>query len=219
MIRLFCGYDEREAAGFHAFVQSVIETASEPVSIIPLTGQQRDGTNAFTYVRFLVPYLCDFEGYAIFADGADMLMRDDIAKLWRLRVVTMPVQVVKHDYQTKHKRKYVGTEMEASNNDYPRKNWSSVIVYDCGHEANRVLTPEYVAKHDGAHLHRFGWLTDEQIGELPKDWNWLADEYGENQNAKLIHWTAGIPGFYQYRHAPHSDEWRLAVRNAQRGID
>ena len=218
MIRLFCGYDEREAAGFHAFVQSVIETASEPVSIIPLTGQQRDGTNAFTYARFLVPYMCDFEGYAIFADGADMLVRADIAEVWRNQW-QYAVSVVKHDYKTAHAKKYIGTEMESENADYPRKNWSSVILWNCWHPNNSVLTPEYVAKHDGAHLHRFGWLADEQIGALPIEWNWLADEFGENDKAKLLHWTCGQPGFYQYRHAPHADEWRRAVRRAQRGIE
>jgi hypothetical protein len=96
-----------------------------------------------------------------------------------------------------------------------------VILWDCEHYLNRVLTPQYVAEHDGAHLHRFGWIPDEQqdqIGELSAKWNWLCDEYGANTSAKLLHWTNGIPGFYAYRDSPHSEEWRAAVRRMQRGL-
>lgn len=218
MIRLFCGYDPREAIGFHAFCESVIEHTSVPVSIIPVKGEQRDGTNAFTYQRFLVPHICGFQGFAIFADASDMLLRHDLAELWEQRESWYAMKVVKHDYKTRNPRKYVGTEMEAANEDYPRKNWSSVILWDCSHYMNRCLTPEYVAKSTGAHLHRFEWLPEERIGELPKVWGWMPDEYGENQSAKLLHWTAGIPGFYHYRAAPHSEEWQRAVRKAVRGM-
>jgi hypothetical protein len=217
LIRVFAGYDAREAVGWHAFQQSLIEKTSEPVSLTAIGGGQRDGSNAFTYSRFLVPYLCDFQGFALWVDGSDMLLRADLAELWATRCTWNAVSVVKHEYLTKHPRKYVGTELETDNVDYERKNWSSVILWDCGHYMNRCLTPEYVAKHDGAHLHRFAWLPDERIGVLPTQWNWLADEFGENENAKLLHWTAGIPGFYHYRDAPHADEWRDAVRASTRG--
>lgn len=220
MIRIFTGFDAREAAGWHAFAQSVIEKTSGAVSITPLGGSegQRDGTNAFAYSRFLVPYFCEFRGFALWVDGADMLMRGDLAELWAQRCAWNAVSVVKHAYETKHARKYVGTEMESENADYPRKNWSSVMLWDCGHYLNRCLTPEYVAQHDGAHLHRLAWLPDERIGELEPEWNWLADEYGENEQAKLLHWTAGMPGFYHYRDAPHAQEWRAAVRAGSRGL-
>jgi hypothetical protein len=222
LIRLFCGYDAREAVGFHAFVQSVVEHSSEPVAITPIySGERRDGTNAFTYSRFLVPWMCGFEGFALWVDGADMLAAGDLADLWAEREGWYAAKVVKHDYVPKSDRKYVGTEMEAPNEAYPRKQWSSVILWDCEHYLNRVLTPQYVAEHDGAHLHRFGWIPDEQqdqIGELSVKWNWLCDEYGANTSAKLLHWTNGIPGFYAYRDSPHSEEWRAAVRRMQRGL-
>lgn len=207
-IPLFTGYDPREAIGWHVFAQSVINR-KELVSLIPLQGQQRDGTNAFTYERFLVPYYCGFQGWAIFADGADMLLRADLSELWALKDKDTynAVRVVKHDYQTRHPRKYVGTEMEAHNGDYPRKNWSSLILWNCGHFRNRCLTPDFVASKAGSFLHRFEWLDDDRIGELPKEWNWLADEYGGNQLSKINHWTAGIPGFEQYKFAPMADEW------------
>lgn len=222
LIRLFAGYDAREAVGYHAFVQSVLDGTSETVSLTALggVGPERDGSNAFTYSRFLVPWLCRFSGMAIFVDGADMLCRGDLAELWALRDPFAAVQVVQHSYQTRHPRKYVGTEMEAENRDYPCKNWSSVVIWNCAHMRNRRLTPEYVAEQSGEYLHRFEWLHDEPdlIGELPIEWNWLADEYGASTTAKLLHWTAGVPGFYAYKDAPHADEWRAAVRKVQRGL-
>src|SRR4051812_11810334 len=110
MIRIFAGFDQRESVGFHAFVQSVIKNTRNPVAITPIgSTDHRDGTNAFIYTRFLVPQLCDYQGYAIFADGADMLALGDFAELWAMRSGWHAVQVVKHDYKTKHPRKYVGT--------------------------------------------------------------------------------------------------------------
>jgi hypothetical protein len=217
MIRLFCGFDPREAIGWHAFTQSVIENCKEPLAIIPILGDQHDGSNSFTYSRFLVPELCDFSGFAIFADGADMLALGDFAELWAMRDSRKAVQVVKHDYKTKHPRKYVGTELECKNEDYPRKNWSSLILWNCAYWAH-FRNREKLGGSDGKFLHRFEWLKDEEIGELPKVWNWLADEYGENQDAKILHWTSGIPGFYHYKNAPQANEWRGVVRNVTRGL-
>lgn len=218
MIRLFTGFDQREAVGWHAFAQSLIERASEPVQLIPMAqAAQRDGSNAFTYSRFLIPSLCDFSGWAIFVDGADMLLQADIAELWRLRDPRYAVQVVKHDYRTKYRRKYIGTVMECENRDYPRKNWSSVILWNCGHIRNFFLSPQNVADSTGADLHRFSWLADDEIGELPRAWNWLADEYGGNTAAKLLHFTAGIPAIFAHQHVPHAQDWFLTVSRACSG--
>ena len=142
MIRVFAGYDPREAAGFHVFCQTLIENSSAPISITPVMGKQRDGTNAFTYSRFMTPFECEFKGWAIFMDASDMLVRGDIAQLLPSPQLGCAVHVVKHDYKTLHPVKYLGTDMEAPNYDYPRKNWSSVILWDCGHYANQVLTPQ-----------------------------------------------------------------------------
>lgn len=216
MLRLFCGFDPREAVGLHTFIESVLAHASEPVSITPLNGKT-DGTNAFTLARFLVPSLCRFEGFAIWADGSDMLFRTDIAKLADVYDPSFACQVVKHDYTPKSDRKYIGTEMEAPNEAYPRKNWSSLILWNCAHHANRTLSKSFVASQSGRYLHRFSWLEDSQIGELPAVWNWL-DELGESQEAKIVHWTNGIPGFYHYKSAPHAFEWKDALRAMQRGL-
>ena len=216
-MRIFVGYDENESIGFHVCTQSLIRNSSKPVSITALGGNKRDGSNNFTYDRFLVPYLCDFKGWALWIDGADMLVLGDVNEI-KPPELGCAVYVVKHDYKTKHPRKYVGTSIEADNSDYPRKNWSSVILWDCGHYMNKWLYPSFINEHDGSYLHRFGWLPDERVGELPIEWNWLADEYGENEEAKILHWTAGIPGFTHYAHTPHAPLWRQYARHVVRGL-
>lgn len=212
MIRLFLGFDQREAAGFHTFVQSVIDHTTVPVSITPLcyeAAAQRDGSNAFTYSRFLVPELCNFAGFAIFADGADMLAMADLTELWALRDKNYAVRVVKHDYKTRFPRKYLGTEMESANEDYPRKNWSSLILWNCGHIAH-FNAREKLRSESGKYLHRFSWLQDEHIGELPKEWNWMPGEEGANTSAKILHFTEGLPTIPAHRDVAHSREWQMA---------
>lgn len=208
MIRLFTGWDERETIGWTAFANSVIRRAIiVPVAITPLSSALRDGSNAFTYARFRVPELCGYEGFAIFMDGADMICRADISELWRWCDPTKAVQVVKHDYRTKHARKYVGTVMECDNRDYPRKNWSSVCIWNCGHSAHKILDSQFIAESSGLALHGFDWISDDLIGSLPAEWNWLADEYGLNSEAKLLHYTAGIPAIRTYAATPHAQSW------------
>lgn len=225
MIPLFVGYDPREAIAFHVCVNSIIRRASAPVAVTPLaltnlagyTERHDDGSNQFIYSRFLVPHLTGFSGWAMFLDG-DMLLRDDIAHLWSLRDESKAVMVVKHDYKTRLREKYLG----AKNENYPRKNWSSVMLWNCGHVANRVLTPEFVELSSGAQLHRFTWLEDGVIGDLPITWNWLPDEYGANPEAKLLHWTLGTPCFHEFAMAPMADEWHreriLAEHSDQRKL-
>jgi hypothetical protein len=218
-IPLYVGFDQREAACYHTFCQSVLERSSLPVAFIPLHGPmlkdfdgQRDGTNAFIYSRFLVPHLQLYEGFAIFADG-DMVCLEDLAKLWELRDPAKAVQVVRHDYKTKFPRKYVGTPMEADNVDYPGKNRSSVILWNCGHPRNRILTREFVSEAGGQFLHRFSWLSDADIGELPPEWNALAGEQ-DCSLASLIHFTLGIPGFQAYRNCDGARHWFKAREHA-----
>jgi hypothetical protein len=210
MIRIYVGFDPREAVAYHVCTNSIIRHASAPISLTPLAlnnlGSYQelhtDGSNQFIYSRFLVPYLEKYQGWAIFMDG-DMLLRSDTAALWAMRDETKAVMCVHHDYKTRAAQKYLG----AVNEDYPRKNWSSVVLWNCGHPANRVLTPQFVQNATGAQLHRFTWLSDELIGKIPIVWNWLPDEFGPNPEAKLLHWTLGTPCFHEYATAPMSEEW------------
>lgn len=208
MIRIFLGYDRREAIGFHTCVRSLMDTVTAPLSIVPVSGDRRDGTNDFVYSRFLVPHLCGYKGWAIFADGSDMLFREDVAALWALQDPSFAVAVVKHDYKTRHSRKYVGSKMEADNRDYPRKNWSSLMLFNCAHKGNRELSPDYIDDHDGAHLHRFGWLLDEEIRALPTKWNVLIGEEGEGGPCAVAHFTLGIPALGEvHRRQRYAEEW------------
>ena len=209
-IPVYIGYDPREAIAYHTCVNSIIRNASQPVAIIPValnlfgdySETHTDGSNHFIYTRFLVPYLQEYTGHAIFIDG-DMIVRGDIVELWNLRDLYKDVQVVKHDYKTRMPVKYLGSK----NEDYPRKNWSSVILWNCNSYPNRKLTPEFVQRATGAELHRFSWLDDDRIGELPKEWNWLPDEYGPNPAAKLLHYTLGTPCFHEFADTPQGNEW------------
>lgn len=221
-IPVIVGFDQREAIAYHAFCQSVLEKTSMPVVFTPLTKKsltiyfppQSDGSNTFIYSRFLTPFLNDYSGWAIFADG-DMVCQSDIKELWDLRDESKALMVVKHDYKTKAAVKYLGSK----NEDYPRKNWSSLILWNCGHPANRVLTPEFVASQSGSFLHRFSWLTDALIGELGAEWNWLAIEYPDNYQAKLVHYTLGTPCFKDYANTSMADLWKDVFRRVQDGIE
>ena len=222
LLNIFVGFDQKEAIAYHTFVQSIIEKSSIPLSITPLaennlddySEKHTDGTNKFTYSRFLVPYLMNFRGWAIFVDG-DMVCLSDIKELKQFFDPNVAVSVVKHNYKTKSKIKYFGQK----NEDYPRKNWSSVIIWNCEHQKNKILTPEFISKKEGSFLHRFSWLDEIEIGELPKTWNWLAIEYPEKDNLNLIHYTLGTPCFKEYSESSLSKYWKKSYKKLLDGIE
>jgi len=222
LLNIFIGFDQKEAIAYHTFVQSLIEKSSVPLSIIPLAENNlnfyneshSDGTNKFTYSRFLIPYLMDYNGWAIFVDG-DMVCLSDIKELTSYFDPKYAVSVVKHDYKTKQKLKYFGQK----NEDYPRKNWSSVIIWNCSHPKNKQLNPSFINNKEGSFLHRFKWLNDQEIGDLPKSWNWLAIEYPEKNNLKLIHYTLGTPCFKDYANTSLSEFWKKAHQNLLDGFE
>jgi lipopolysaccharide biosynthesis glycosyltransferase len=210
MINIFIGYDAREAIAYHACSNSLIRHSTDALAITPLAlrnlssykESHTDGSNQFIYSRFLVPHLMNYHGWALFIDG-DMIVRTDINELWSLRDESKAIMCVHHNYKTKLTQKYLG----AKNQDYPRKNWSSVVLWNCGHPANKVVTPSFVQQSTGAQLHRFTWLDDEIIGKLPVEWNWLPDEFGENPSAKLLHYTLGAPCFHEFADTPMASDW------------
>jgi hypothetical protein len=228
VIRIFIGHDPREEVGTHVFTSSLLQHCTQPVSITPLHkpvletafGQKfAQGSNAFTMSRFLVPALADFVGRAVFVDGADMLCRADIADIVREADPFLPVSVVKHEYKTRNNVKYLGTKMEAENLDYDRKQWASVMVMNCWHLSWRRLSPDRVAEMSLLDLLQFKFLQDDQIGELRPEWNWLADEHGFNAEAKIAHFTAGVPGFPAHADVAHGDEWRAQLRRVNYATD
>jgi hypothetical protein len=210
VIRIFSGYDPRTAVGHHVFAHSVQRRSTETVNIAPLRSTQLHKTfnrprhplqsTDFAFTRFLVPYLCDYEGWALFVDGADMVCCADIADLWAMRDKRYAVQVVKHDMKYGKATKFLGQKQTP----YERKNWSSLILFNC--ERCQRLTPEVVAKEDGLWLHQFRWLEDAEIGALPKAWNYLVD-VEEPGFANILHYTLGIPPLMHTRDEYAREVW------------
>ena len=197
MIQIFAGYDPAEAAGYHTFCHSVLSRASEPVSITPIARNtfawwkrqgENDGATEFSFARFLIPYLNGYRGHAIFMDGADMLCLGDVAELWAMRSHRHAVQCVQHaPYEV------LPTKMwNQANRQYPKKNWSSVMILNCEYHHAHKLTLETVATAPGSYLHQFDWTTEDRIGTLPPEWNVLVGHH-ETAGAKLLHFTNGLP--------------------------
>jgi hypothetical protein len=211
MIRVFIGYDPREAVAFGVLSHSIHARASRPVSIAPVMLSQLGSdyrrernplqSTDFSFSRFLVPYLCGYEGWAAFMD-CDMLMLDDVGKLWDLRDERYAVQVVKHEHVPREDVKFLG-EVQTK---YGKKNWSSVMLMNCARCT--ALTPEYVNSATGLELHQFKWLADDGlIGELPSRWNHLVGFNAPRPDASLVHYTIGGPYFDEYRDCEYAHEW------------
>lgn len=210
MVKIFTGWDSRESIGHATFCHSVWSRTQEPVAIARCPNFiGTDGTNAFTKSRFLVPYFCDYEGFALYMDGSDMLCFADIGELWRLRDKRYAVQVVKHDYKTRFPVKYLGEP----NFDYPRKNWSSVMLINCQHDAWKSINPVTVKNMPSAQLHRFAFMRDELIGELPKPWNFLVSEDNQEAPAHIAHFTAGLPIWDEFKRCEYAEDWRSEMRS------
>ena len=224
MIRIFIGFDPRETIAFHVMSQSIHARASEPVSITPLMLSQLDGlmwrertplqSTEFSFSRFLVPYLCNYQGWASFMD-CDMLILDDIANLWKLRSDAISVQVDKHDHQPKETIKFLGQKQTK----YEKKNWSSVMLFN--NAKCTALSPDYVNTATGLELHRFKWLdSDVLIGDIPHRWNRLVgyDETLPTNQVSNLHYTIGGPYFDDYQDTDYAGEW-FAERDAMLRCD
>jgi len=207
MVRVFIGYDPAETVAYHVAAHSILRHATVPVSVTPLKLSQlpitrmRDPKQSteFSFSRFLVPWLCGFKGMAIFMD-CDVLLRADIAEL--TGQIGKSVSVVKHSYTPSTEGKFLGNRQTS----YDKKNWSSVMVFDCSGCA--ALTPQYVNTASGLELHQFRWLGgDYLIGNLDPAWNHLVSENAPNRHAKLAHFTLGTPCFAKYANCEFADEW------------
>lgn len=166
-------------------------------------------STAHAIARFFIPFLCDYTGYALFTDG-DVLFRDDVSHLFALADPQYAVQVVQHPPLLEEGQKKDGHIQQA----YARKNWSSVMLFNCGHLANRALTVDVVNSWPGRDLHAFKWLGDHHIGALPARWNWLVGLSAPEPNPALVHYTLGTPDVPGHEGDPFADEWRTSARVA-----
>ena len=211
MINIFVGYDSKEKVAFNTLSYSILKNSTQPIAITPIYLENIKDTfvrernslssTEFSFSRFIIPHLMNYQGWALFMD-CDMLMQADIAELWRLRDDKYAVQVCKHDYIPKSQTKFLGQTQTV----YPKKNWSSFMLMNC--KKCTTLTPDYVNKASGLELHQYKWLESEDlIGDLPLEWNWLADEYEYKTGVKNIHYTEGGPWFSDYNRCDYSQEW------------
>jgi len=211
MINVFIGYDSKEKVAFNTLAYSILRNSTKPVSITPIyLPNLRDdfvrernnlSSTEFSFSRFMVPHLMNYKGWGVFMD-CDQLMLGDIAELWRLRDDKYAVQLCKHNYTPKEDKKFLGQVQTK----YDKKNWSSFMLMNCNkcHE----LTPDYVNSATGLQLHQFKWLESEElIGDLPLEWNWLVGEYEHKDEVKNVHYTKGGPWFEEYRNCDYSQDW------------
>ena len=229
-VKIFIGYDTRERIAYDVLKYSILKNTKLDVDIIPLyhkelrrqgyfkrpweqeakTGNFRDLIDArpfsteFSHTRFLVPELCGFEGWALFLD-CDMVFTTDIQKLFDKINNKYAIMCVKHRQDCKSGKKMDGAEQQR----YYRKNWSSFMLINCGHEKNKSLTKEIVNMQDGGWLHAFAWLHDDDIGALPGTYNWIEDSPVSSSNGRpnVIHYTYGGPWFHLDREIPYQDVW------------
>ena len=226
-LKVFVGYDTKEDIAYQVCKHS-IERHSPTAIVKPLKqselrsqgwytrGNDKLASTEFTFTRFLVPELSNFNGWAVFMD-CDMLLTTDIKELFDQADDKYAIMCVHHDYAPKEGIKMDGQKQTV----YPRKNWSSVMLFNCGHPANKALTMDLVNEPEinGAYLHRFSWLeSDDLIGEISPEWNWLVGHYQEPTDGtpKLIHYTEGGPWFENYRTCEYHKEWKAELQDMMR---
>ena len=206
-INFFIGYDAKEDIAYRVCKYSLLKRASNNVSVVSLKLDELISKNLytravdplastqFTYSRFLVPKLMNYNGWAVFCD-CDFIFLEDVNNLIKNLDESKALYCVQHDYTPKEKHKMDGQKQTI----YPRKNWSSFIVFNCSHPSTKKLTVDTVNTETGAYLHQFKWCKDEEIGDLDERWNWL-EGWTSNHNKKkpfAVHYTRGGPWFSEW---------------------
>lgn len=227
---IWIGYDPREALSFAIAKHSIRKyDRNTPIRGVVLDKLRADGlywrptesrinsdgrrqlwdvisdapmATEFSIARFLVPHLAK-EGWALFVDS-DVMLRRHIGRLFDHADRTKAVMCVKHDHRPADERKMDGQIQT----QYSRKNWSSVMMFNCHHPANALLTVEMINRVPGRDLHRFCWLDDDDIGELPSEWNYLVGHSKSESDPALIHFTAGVPDLPGYENQDFAEDWR-----------
>ena len=229
-LKVFVGYDTREDISFQVCEHSILRhnIGIDTVEIKPLIQDDlrkrnlywRDvdklGSTEFTFTRFLIPALMNYKGWALFCDS-DIVFLENVSNLFQLVNDKYAVMCVKHVHNPQ-----VGLKMDGRQQlQYPRKNRSSVVLWNCGHPSNQNLTVDVINAEDttGKYLHRFAWLEDEEIGSLPHEWNWLVGWYREPKDGKpkALHYTEGGPWFKNNRECEYNKEWKTALLEMMKG--
>lgn len=223
---VYIGYDSKEALACEVATSSLIRHASVDLTIRQLRCSDlrisgfytrpevyRNGhlwdliseapmSTTHAIARFFIPFLADARGWVLFTDG-DVLFRRDVSDLFALADPSKAVMVVHHKYRPIATAKKDG----AIQTQYSRKNWSSVMLWNCDHEKNYGLTRLMLNTTPGRDLHRFCWLEDKDIGALPEEWNWLVNHSPLDMDPALVHFTEGLPDVSGHEDDPYSEEW------------
>ena len=227
-MKVFIGYDSRENEAWNVAKSSMQKRSSIPLDIQPIDMRMLQKTGIYrrltvyrnkrlwdipsqapistshAIARFFIPILVE-SGWVLFTDG-DILVRKDIAQLIDCRDSQYAMMVVKHAYSPTDGVKKRGEIQQP----YPRKNWSSVMLWNLDHTANRALTLTELNTWPGRDLHAFKWLKDEDIGELPEEWNWLSGHSASDIEPAIVHFTEGLPDTIEHEHDSYADDWRAA---------
>jgi hypothetical protein len=214
-LKIYVGYDSREDIAWQVCRFSLLRHAGTAIEVHPLkqpslrelglyTRGPDKASTEFSLTRFLTPYIAAHEGWTIFVD-CDFLFTTDVTKVLHGTDPGKAVHVVKHDYTPANTLK-MDAQVQTT---YPRKNWSSFMLFNGRHPAVKALTPEVVNQESPAFLHRFGWIAEEDlIGELPLAWNFLVGEYPRPERTPhAIHFTNGGPWFAHWQNVMYADLW------------
>jgi lipopolysaccharide biosynthesis glycosyltransferase len=224
-VRVYIGFDEREVLACDAACKSLYARTPDAQVVlldshrlaawgllrrpVDQRGQKYDllsGAHAstdFAISRFLVPMLAQ-QGWALFTD-CDVLFLADLNELQRLMDPKYAVMVVKHEQEVRPGEE---TKMDGQRQTpYSRKNWSSVVLWNCDHPANRRLSLSDIQERRGLDLHQFYWLHDSEIGQLPAEWNWLVGVQPKPADPKIAHYTLGGPWLPNWAPAEYDDLW------------
>ena len=213
---VYIGYDSKEDIAYRVCKYSILKRSGSNVKITSLKLHElvaknlykRDidplASTEFTYSRFLVPALNNYNGWAIFCD-CDFIFFEDISNILTDIDQSKAVYCVQHDYTPKEKHKMDGQKQTI----YPRKNWSSLILFNCSHSSNKRLSVDLVNSETGSFLHQFKWLKDSEIGSLDERWNWLEGWTSKHNNKKpfAVHYTRGGPWFEEWQDVEFANEW------------
>jgi len=215
-LNIYIGYDSKEDIAYRVCKYSILKRSRSNIKITSLKLYElvakklymRDidplASTEFTYSRFLVPALNNYKGWAIFCD-CDFIFFEDISNILNDIDKSKAVYCVQHDYTPKEKHKMDGQKQTI----YPRKNWSSFILFNCSHPSNKKLNLDLVNAETGSFLHQFKWLEDNEIGSLDERWNWLEGWTSNHNNKKpfAVHYTRGGPWFDEWQDVEFASEW------------
>jgi len=215
-LNIYIGYDSKEDIAYRVCKYSILKRSRSNIKITSLKLYElvaknlykRDidplASTEFTYSRFLVPALNNYNGWAIFCD-CDFIFFKDISNILIDIDQSKAVYCVQHDYTPKEKHKMDGQKQTI----YPRKNWSSFILFNCTHPSNKKLSVDLVNSETGSFLHQFKWLEDNEIGSLDERWNWLEGWTSTHNDKKpyAVHYTRGGPWFDEWQDVEFANEW------------